>query len=168
MGVSRTSSWESRGPRRGVGLPYPDAQVFLRPAKGCWGFFLRFEGRNLPKQSRRRAAQLLGVLGDNERLEGMSSSGDSLILPPPSPASFSHSLCYFYLQPSEPCQGLPQSFIRSYLDDEPIARLDSLTRKVEPLVPWMEEVEEEEAFLPLDWVFRTDLEKLPKLDRHAG
>ncbi|XP_058024328.1 uncharacterized protein LOC131190868 [Ahaetulla prasina] len=79
----------------------------------------------------------------------------------------SHSLCYSYLRLSEPSQRLPQLFIRSYLDDQPIARYDSLTRKTEPLVPWMEEVEKE-TFLPLEWVFRADLEKVLKLDRHAG
>ncbi|XP_058023760.1 major histocompatibility complex class I-related gene protein-like [Ahaetulla prasina] len=79
----------------------------------------------------------------------------------------SHSLCYFYLRLSEPSQGLPQFFIRSYLDDQPIARYDSLTRKTEPLVPWMEE-EEKETFLALEWVFRADLEKLSKLDHHVA
>ncbi|XP_060549427.1 zinc-alpha-2-glycoprotein-like isoform X2 [Pantherophis guttatus] len=79
----------------------------------------------------------------------------------------SHSLCYFYLQLPEPNQGLPQFSIRSYLDDQPIAHYDSLTRKMEPLVPWMEEVEKE-AFLAPERVFRADLEKLSKLDRRAG
>uniref|UniRef100_A0A670Z6D4 Ig-like domain-containing protein n=1 Tax=Pseudonaja textilis TaxID=8673 RepID=A0A670Z6D4_PSETE len=37
----------------------------------------------------------------------------------------------------------PQFSIWSYLDDQPIARFDSLTRRMEPLVPWMEEVEKE-------------------------
>ncbi|XP_032064673.1 major histocompatibility complex class I-related gene protein-like [Thamnophis elegans] len=78
-----------------------------------------------------------------------------------------HSLCYFYLQPSEPSQGLPPSFIRGYLDDQPITRFDILTSKVEPLVPWMEEAENE-SFLVPEWIFRTHLEKLSKLDRHAG
>ncbi|XP_060549410.1 major histocompatibility complex class I-related gene protein-like isoform X2 [Pantherophis guttatus] len=78
----------------------------------------------------------------------------------------SHSLCYFYLHLPEPSWGLPQSFIRGYLDDQPIARFDSLTRKMEPLVPWMEEVEKE-AFLAPERVFRADLEKLSKLDHQA-
>ncbi|XP_070792378.1 zinc-alpha-2-glycoprotein-like isoform X2 [Pituophis catenifer annectens] len=81
--------------------------------------------------------------------------------------SLSHSLCYFYLQLPEPSQGQPQSFVTGYFDDQPIARYDSLTRKTEPLVPWMEEVEKE-TFLPLEWVFRADLEKVSKLDRCAG
>ncbi|XP_032064333.1 major histocompatibility complex class I-related gene protein-like [Thamnophis elegans] len=38
--------------------------------------------------------------------------------------------------------------IRGYLDDQPIIRFDSLTRKTEPLVPWVEEVEKE-MFLAL-------------------
>ncbi|XP_060549428.1 major histocompatibility complex class I-related gene protein-like [Pantherophis guttatus] len=79
--------------------------------------------------------------------------------------SASHSLCYFYLQLPEPNQGLPQFSIRSYLDDQPIARYDSLTGKMEPLVPWMEEVEKE-AFLSPEWVFRTD-PKLSKRDHQA-
>ncbi|XP_058026756.1 major histocompatibility complex class I-related gene protein-like isoform X2 [Ahaetulla prasina] len=76
-------------------------------------------------------------------------------------------LCYFYLQLPEPSQGQPQSFVTGYLDDQPIARFNSLTRKTEPLVPWMEE-EEKERFLALEWVFRADLEKLSKLDHRAG
>ncbi|XP_060549363.1 major histocompatibility complex class I-related gene protein-like [Pantherophis guttatus] len=82
-------------------------------------------------------------------------------------SSLSHSLCYFYLQPSEPNQGLSQFFIRGYLDDQPITRFDSLTRKMEPLVPWMEEVEKE-RFLAPERVFRAGLEKLSKLDQLAG
>uniref|UniRef100_A0A8C6X1N5 Ig-like domain-containing protein n=1 Tax=Naja naja TaxID=35670 RepID=A0A8C6X1N5_NAJNA len=67
-----------------------------------------------------------------------------------SPGSLSHSLCYFYLHLPEPSQGLPQSFLGGYLDDQPIARLDSLTGKMEPLVPWMEEKKEKENFLTLE------------------
>ncbi|XP_029141976.1 major histocompatibility complex class I-related gene protein-like, partial [Protobothrops mucrosquamatus] len=66
-----------------------------------------------------------------------------------------------------PSQELPQFSIRSYLDDQPIARHDSLTRKMEPLVPWMEEGEKE-AFLAPEWVFKADLEKLSKLGHRAG
>ncbi|XP_058023755.1 major histocompatibility complex class I-related gene protein-like [Ahaetulla prasina] len=81
---------------------------------------------------------------------------------------FLHSLSYFYLQLAEPSQGLPQFFIRSYLDDQPIARYDSLTRKMQPLVPWMEEEEaEKEAFLAPEWIFRADLEKLSKRNHQA-
>ncbi|KAM3845114.1 major histocompatibility complex class I-related gene protein-like [Vipera latastei] len=78
-----------------------------------------------------------------------------------------HSLCYFYLHQPEPNQGLSQFPIRAYLDDQPIARFDSLTRKMEPLVPWMEEMNKE-MFLAPEWVFRADLEKLSKLDHLAG
>ncbi|XP_015681565.1 major histocompatibility complex class I-related gene protein-like [Protobothrops mucrosquamatus] len=67
----------------------------------------------------------------------------------------------------EPSQGPSQSFIKGYLDDQPIARFDSLTRKMEPLVPWMEEVGNQ-TFLAPEWVFRNDLEKLSKRDHHAG
>ncbi|XP_058023759.1 major histocompatibility complex class I-related gene protein-like [Ahaetulla prasina] len=88
------------------------------------------------------------------------------LLPPPSPGSLLHSLSYFYLQLPEPSQGLPQFFIRGYLDDQPIARFDSLTRKMEILVPWMEE-EEKERFLAPERIFRAGLEKLSKLDHQA-
>ncbi|KAM6473933.1 major histocompatibility complex class I-related gene protein-like [Liasis olivaceus] len=81
--------------------------------------------------------------------------------------SLSHSLYYFYLQVSEPSQGLPQFFIRVYLDDQPITRYDSLTRMMEPLVPWMEEVESG-TFLAPEWVFRADLEKLSKFSHQTG
>ncbi|KAG8127354.1 hypothetical protein E2320_014274, partial [Naja naja] len=64
----------------------------------------------------------------------------------------SHSLCYSYLHLSEPSQELSQFSIRGYLDDQPIARFDSLTKKMEPLVPWMEEeAEKEETFQVLEW-----------------
>ncbi|XP_039188198.1 zinc-alpha-2-glycoprotein-like [Crotalus tigris] len=79
----------------------------------------------------------------------------------------SHSLRYFYLHLPEPNQGRSQFFIRSYLDDQSTARFDSLTRKMEPLVPWMEEGDKEN-FLSPEWVFRADLEKLTKLDHPAG
>ncbi|XP_058024339.1 major histocompatibility complex class I-related gene protein-like [Ahaetulla prasina] len=82
-------------------------------------------------------------------------------------SSLSHSLCYFYLQLPDPNQELPQFFINSYLDDQPIAQFDSLTRRMEPLVPWMEEVEKKRFLIP-EWVFRPDLEKLSKVDQHAG
>ncbi|XP_032066796.1 major histocompatibility complex class I-related gene protein-like [Thamnophis elegans] len=81
----------------------------------------------------------------------------------------SHSLCYSYLYLPEPSQDLPQSFIRNYLDDQPIACFDSLTRKMEPLVSWVEEAEkEEETFQVVEWVIGIDLQQLSKLDRHAG
>ncbi|XP_013926667.1 PREDICTED: major histocompatibility complex class I-related gene protein-like, partial [Thamnophis sirtalis] len=82
-------------------------------------------------------------------------------------SSPSHSLGYFYWQLPEPSQGLPQFFLRGYLDDQPIARFDSLTRKMEPLVPWMEEAEKE-MFLAPEWVFGADLEQLSQRDHHGG
>ncbi|KAG8127371.1 hypothetical protein E2320_014295 [Naja naja] len=75
----------------------------------------------------------------------------------------SHSLRYYYLHLPEPSQGLPQFLIRSYLDDQPITRFDSLTRKMEPLVPWMEDGENEK-FLALEWVFSADLKKLSQVN----
>ncbi|XP_032064337.1 zinc-alpha-2-glycoprotein-like [Thamnophis elegans] len=79
----------------------------------------------------------------------------------------SHSLSYFYLYLPEPKQGLHQFFIRGYLDDQPVARFDNLTRKMEPLVPWMEEVEKE-RFLAPESVFGDNLKEILKQDHHAG
>ncbi|KAM3848326.1 major histocompatibility complex class I-related gene protein-like, partial [Vipera latastei] len=79
----------------------------------------------------------------------------------------SNSLCYSYLQLSQPSQGLPQFSIRGYLDDQPIACYGSLTKKMNPLVSWMEE-KEEETFQVLEWVIGIDLEKLSKLDDQTG
>ncbi|KAM3844391.1 major histocompatibility complex class I-related gene protein-like isoform 2-T2 [Vipera latastei] len=78
-----------------------------------------------------------------------------------------HFLCYFYLHQPEPSQGLSQFPITAYLDDQPIARFDSLTWKMEPLVPWMEDMDKE-MFLHPARVFRADLEKLSKLGHQTG
>ncbi|XP_070593107.1 major histocompatibility complex class I-related gene protein-like isoform X2 [Erythrolamprus reginae] len=78
--------------------------------------------------------------------------------------SLLHSLCYTYLLLPEPSQGLPQFFIRGYLDDQPIARFDRLIRKMAPLVPWMAR---NERFLAAEWIFRAALEKLSKGDYRA-
>ncbi|XP_060549420.1 major histocompatibility complex class I-related gene protein-like isoform X2 [Pantherophis guttatus] len=77
------------------------------------------------------------------------------------------SLCYHYLEVSEPSPEQPQFSIRIYLDDQPIAHFDSLTRKMKPRVPSMKEVEKEK-FLPPEWVFRADLQELSELDPLAG
>ncbi|XP_015745994.1 major histocompatibility complex class I-related gene protein-like [Python bivittatus] len=89
----------------------------------------------------------------------------------------SHSLSYFYLQVPESSQGLPQVFSKAYLDHQPIARHDSLTRRTVLLVPWMEEVEKED---PNDWnremetlqtteqVFQDELEHVQKLYQQNG
>ncbi|XP_039188199.1 major histocompatibility complex class I-related gene protein-like [Crotalus tigris] len=77
-----------------------------------------------------------------------------------------NSLCYSYLHLPEPSQGLPHFSIRGYLDDQPMARYDSLIRKMEPLVPWVEE--EDTSFQVLEWVIGIDLEKLSKLDHQTG
>ncbi|XP_015681189.2 major histocompatibility complex class I-related gene protein-like [Protobothrops mucrosquamatus] len=53
-----------------------------------------------------------------------------------------------------------------HLDNQPIARYDSLTREMEPLVPWMERVEVKD-FLEPDWVFRADLESVQNEGLHT-
>ncbi|KAM3844382.1 major histocompatibility complex class I-related gene protein-like isoform 2-T2 [Vipera latastei] len=81
----------------------------------------------------------------------------------------SHSLRYSYLCLSVPSQGLPQFSIRGYLDDQPIAHYDTLTRKMKSFVPWLKEgKEEKKAFQDLQWVIGIDLEKLSKLDNQTG
>ncbi|XP_026578777.1 major histocompatibility complex class I-related gene protein-like [Pseudonaja textilis] len=92
----------------------------------------------------------------------LGSFGPGALCGPPS-----HSLSYFYLKLSEPSQGLHQFFIKVHLDDHPIIRFDSLTWKMEPLVPWMEEAGKEKFLIP-EWMFRADLETLSKLDQEAG
>ncbi|XP_013922922.1 PREDICTED: major histocompatibility complex class I-related gene protein-like [Thamnophis sirtalis] len=81
--------------------------------------------------------------------------------------SLTYFLCYLYLQEPEQIQRLSQSFMRGYLDDLPIAYYDSLMGKMEPLVPWMQEAEEE-RFQTLEWVFEIDLENLSKLNHQTG
>ncbi|KAK9405401.1 major histocompatibility complex class I-related protein-like [Crotalus adamanteus] len=80
--------------------------------------------------------------------------------------SLSHSLWFSYLQVSEPNLQLPQFFSKVYLDDQPIACYDSQTRRVEPLVSWMEKMEKEdpkqgkegnEMLLATEQVFRHEL-----------
>ncbi|XP_058023754.1 major histocompatibility complex class I-related gene protein-like [Ahaetulla prasina] len=82
-------------------------------------------------------------------------------------------LWYSYLQVSKPNQGLPRFFSKAYLDDQPIARYDSHTRKVEPLVSWMEKVEKEdpnhgkegnEMLLATGQVFQDELRSGPPLN----
>ncbi|XP_070792370.1 major histocompatibility complex class I-related gene protein-like [Pituophis catenifer annectens] len=75
-----------------------------------------------------------------------------------------HSLCYSYLKVSEPSQGLPQFFSMVHLDDQPIARYDSPTRRMVPLVPWMEAAEVKTP----ERMFRGDLEWLSKLNPQTG
>ncbi|XP_029142181.1 major histocompatibility complex class I-related gene protein-like, partial [Protobothrops mucrosquamatus] len=67
---------------------------------------------------------------------------------------------------SEPNLRLPQFFSKVYLDDQPIACYDSHTRRVEPLVSWMEKMEKEdpkqgkegnEMLLATEQVFRHEL-----------
>ncbi|XP_039188201.1 major histocompatibility complex class I-related gene protein-like [Crotalus tigris] len=83
--------------------------------------------------------------------------------------SLSHSLWFSYLQVSEPNLQLPQFFSKVYLDDQPIACYDSQTRRVEPLVSWMEKMEKEdpkqgkegnEMLLATEQVFRHELKSV--------
>ncbi|XP_060094437.1 class I histocompatibility antigen, F10 alpha chain-like [Heteronotia binoei] len=92
----------------------------------------------------------------------------SLSLFPGSSSSF-HSLRYFEMGMSEPSQGLPQFIAVGYVDEQPISRYDSITRRNVPRVPWMEKVEDYEAGLwertnqilqSTEYVFRTSLEIL--------
>ncbi|KAL7986551.1 hypothetical protein Chor_011717 [Crotalus horridus] len=71
----------------------------------------------------------------------------------------SHFLRYSYLHLSEPSR----FFVWGKLDDQPIMHFDSLIGRVETLVCWMEEVKEG-TFLPVEWVFRSDLENLSNLN----
>ncbi|XP_015685672.1 major histocompatibility complex class I-related gene protein-like, partial [Protobothrops mucrosquamatus] len=80
--------------------------------------------------------------------------------------SSKHSLCYSYLTVSEPSQGLPQFLSMVHLDDQPIARFDNHTRKMEPLVPWME-MEETKIFVAPEWLFRVDLETLSNFNHQT-
>ncbi|XP_039188193.1 major histocompatibility complex class I-related gene protein-like isoform X2 [Crotalus tigris] len=80
--------------------------------------------------------------------------------------SFRHSLCYSYLKVSEPSQGLPHFLSMVHLDDQPIARFGNHTRKMEPLVPWME-MEETKIFVAPEWVLRADLEMLSNFNHQT-
>ncbi|XP_077186792.1 class I histocompatibility antigen, F10 alpha chain-like [Paroedura picta] len=55
-----------------------------------------------------------------------------------------HSLNYFSMALSEPSWGLPQFLEVGYLDDQPIVKYDSHTRKMLPQVPWMEKAGKED------------------------
>uniref|UniRef100_A0A8C6V9Q4 Ig-like domain-containing protein n=1 Tax=Naja naja TaxID=35670 RepID=A0A8C6V9Q4_NAJNA len=81
--------------------------------------------------------------------------------------SRTHSLCHSYLKVSEPSQGLPQFLFLLHLDDQPIARYDDRTSRMEPLVPWMG-AEEATTLMDLERIFRTDLEWLSKLSHQTG
>ncbi|KAG8127358.1 hypothetical protein E2320_014280, partial [Naja naja] len=98
----------------------------------------------------------VGLLCGHQMLEGLELQ----FCPPSSPGSPSHSLRYYYLKKSVPSQELTQFFVRRYLDDQPIARNDNISRTMKPLVPWMKE--EKDAFLGPEWVFRTELEMLSR------
>ncbi|XP_060094447.1 class I histocompatibility antigen, F10 alpha chain-like [Heteronotia binoei] len=60
-------------------------------------------------------------------------------------SSSSHSLRCFYTGVSESGPGLPQFIVAAYVDNQPISRYDNITKRVLPLVPWMEKVVEDEA-----------------------
>ncbi|KAM3844385.1 zinc-alpha-2-glycoprotein-like [Vipera latastei] len=78
-----------------------------------------------------------------------------------------HSLCYSYWKVSESSQRLPQFLSMVHLDDQPIARFDNHTRKMEPLVPWME-AEETKIIVAFEKVFRADLETLSNFNQKTG
>uniref|UniRef100_A0A8C6V9U1 Ig-like domain-containing protein n=1 Tax=Naja naja TaxID=35670 RepID=A0A8C6V9U1_NAJNA len=92
---------------------------------------------------------------------------NSTLPPLPLPGSRTHSLCHSYLKVSEPSQGLPQFLFLLHLDDQPIARYDDRTSRMEPLVPWMG-AEEATTLMDLERIFRTDLEWLSKLSHQTG
>ncbi|KAG8127367.1 hypothetical protein E2320_014292 [Naja naja] len=83
------------------------------------------------------------------------------------PSSSRHSLCYSCLKVPEPSQGLPQFLSMIRLDDQPIARSDSLNSTMVLLVPWME-AEQAEIFMDLVRRFWTDLEQLSNLNPETG
>ncbi|XP_054833565.1 BOLA class I histocompatibility antigen, alpha chain BL3-7-like [Eublepharis macularius] len=74
--------------------------------------------------------------------------GLALLLVGGSGSSSSHSMRNFYSAVSEPSQGLPQFIAVGYVDDQPIARYDSNTKRKVPVVPWMRKVEQDD---PLYW-----------------
>ncbi|XP_058026915.1 major histocompatibility complex class I-related gene protein-like isoform X2 [Ahaetulla prasina] len=94
-------------------------------------------------------------------------AGLGSLLPGPRRGSSRHSLCYSYLEVSESSQGLPQFLSMVYLADQPIARYDIPTRRMVPLVPWME-AEEVKTFVVPERVFRADLEWLSELNHQTG
>ncbi|KAL7986550.1 hypothetical protein Chor_011716 [Crotalus horridus] len=91
---------------------------------------------------------------------------NSILHPLLLPGFFRHSLCYSYLKVSESSQGLPQFLSIVHLDDQPIARFGNHTRKMEPLVPWME-MEETKIFVAPEWVLRADLEMLSNFNHQT-
>ncbi|XP_025032234.1 major histocompatibility complex class I-related gene protein-like isoform X1 [Python bivittatus] len=58
--------------------------------------------------------------------------------------SSSHSLKYFYTVVSDPNQGLTQFFRVNYVDEQPVTHYDSNTRKLQPRIPWIKEVQKED------------------------
>ncbi|XP_015262568.1 PREDICTED: major histocompatibility complex class I-related gene protein-like [Gekko japonicus] len=60
----------------------------------------------------------------------------------------------FYLAVSEPGPGLPQFIAVGYVNDQPIDRYDSHTRRNVPVAPWMEEVRNED---PQYWERNTQI-----------
>ncbi|KAG8127361.1 hypothetical protein E2320_014286 [Naja naja] len=78
-----------------------------------------------------------------------------------------HSLCSSCWKVPEPSQGLPQFLSMIHLDDQPIARSDSLNSTMVPLVPWMK-VEQAKIFMSPVRRFWTDLEQLSNLNPETG
>nr|XP_056723022.1 BOLA class I histocompatibility antigen, alpha chain BL3-7-like [Euleptes europaea] len=87
-------------------------------------------------------------------------------------SSSSHSFRNFYTGVSEPGPGLPQFIAVGYVDEQPITRYDSDTKRKQPKVPWMEKAGKDDpqywdtqSQILQGWEagFRADLETL--LDR---
>uniref|UniRef100_A0ABM5FEZ6 Class I histocompatibility antigen, F10 alpha chain-like isoform X2 n=1 Tax=Pogona vitticeps TaxID=103695 RepID=A0ABM5FEZ6_9SAUR len=57
--------------------------------------------------------------------------------------SSSHTLMYFHTAVSEPNQGLPQFIAVGYVDGQLFSQYDSITRRVQPRVPWIKKVDED-------------------------
>ncbi|KAF7235134.1 hypothetical protein EYD10_18020 [Varanus komodoensis] len=95
----------------------------------------------------------------------------------PSPSSASHSLRFFYTLMSEPGQGVPHFLAEGYVDDQLFARYDSVTKRAQPQVPWIEPIEREHAHfweqntrraLNSELRFRGDLATLQSHQNQSG
>ncbi|XP_032064502.1 major histocompatibility complex class I-related gene protein-like isoform X2 [Thamnophis elegans] len=116
---------------------------------------------------RRKGARCRRAMGPPRAPLWLLWAGLGSFVPGSRCGSSRHSLSYSYLEVSESSQRVPKFLSMVHLDDEPIARYDSPTRKLVPLVPWME-VEEAKTFVVPEMVFRADLEWLSELNPQTG